>query len=291
MRHRPMGIGVQGLADTYLLMGYSFDEQKSYELNRKIFETIYYASVYESNILAQKYGSYETFATSPSAKGILQFHMWDKFNVKDLTYDWTELIENVKKYGLRNSLLTALMPTASTSQIMGNSECFEPYMSNIFKRSTLAGEFVVVNKNLMKELISLKLWDNDMRMKLIISNGSVQKIEEIPVNIRLKYKTAFEISQKHLVRQSAERGVFIDQSQSLNLFMAEPNFDILTSALFDAHSLGLKTGIYYYRTLPAVNPINFGIDVKDIERLSIKKQNACKWRKGMTKEECLACGS
>jgi len=291
MRHRPMGIGVQGLADTYLLMGYSFDEQKSYELNRKIFETIYYASIYESNILAQKYGSYETFATSPSAKGILQFHMWDKFNVKDLTYDWTELIENVKKYGLRNSLLTALMPTASTSQIMGNSECFEPYMSNIFKRSTLAGEFVVVNKNLMKELISLKLWDNDMRMKLIISNGSVQKIEEIPVNIRLKYKTAFEISQKHLVRQSAERGVFIDQSQSLNLFMAEPNFDILTSALFDAHSLGLKTGIYYYRTLPAVNPINFGIDVKDIERLSIKKQNACKWRKGMTKEECLACGS
>jgi len=291
MRHRPMGIGVQGLADTYLLMGYSFDEQKSYELNRKIFETIYYASIYESNILAQKHGSYETFATSPSAKGILQFHMWDKFNVKDLTYDWTELIENVKKYGLRNSLLTALMPTASTSQIMGNSECFEPYMSNIFKRSTLAGEFVVVNKNLMKELISLKLWDNDMRMKLIISNGSVQKIEEIPVNIRLKYKTAFEISQKHLVRQSAERGVFIDQSQSLNLFMAEPNFDILTSALFDAHSLGLKTGIYYYRTLPAVNPINFGIDVKDIERLSIKKQNACKWRKGMTKEECLACGS
>ena len=292
MRHRPMGIGVQGLADTYLLMGYSFDEQKSYELNRKIFETIYYASVYESNILAQKYGSYETFATSPSAKGILQFHMWDKFNVKDLIYDWTELIENVKKYGLRNSLLTALMPTASTSQIMGNSECFEPYMSNIFKRSTLAGEFVVVNKNLMKELISLKLWDNDMRMKLIISNGSVQKIEEIPENIRLKYKTAFEISQKHLVRQSAERGVFIDQSQSLNLFMAEPNFDILTSALFDAHSLGLKTGIYYYRTLPAVNPINFGIDVKDIERLSIKKQNACKWRKGgLTKEECLACGS
>ena len=290
MKHRPMGIGVQGLADTYLLMGYSFDELKSYELNRKIFETIYYASVSESNILAQKYGTYETFATSPSAQGILQFHMWDKFNVKDLTYDWTELIENVKKYGLRNSLLTALMPTASTSQIMGNSECFEPYMSNIFKRSTLAGEFVVVNKNLMKELISLKLWNNDMRMKLIISNGSVQKIDEIPENIRLKYKTAFEIQQKNLVRQSAERGVFIDQSQSLNLFMAEPNFDILTSALFEAHNLGLKTGIYYYRTLPAVNPINFGIDVKDIERLTIKK-NACKWRKGMTKEECLACGS
>lgn len=307
-RHRPMGVGVQGLADVYNIMGIGFSSAQAYELNNKIFESIYYACLDESNILAQNFGPYESFNGSPASKGIVQYHMWG-FTENDLmmNYDWVNLINRIKTFGLRNSLLTAIMPTASTAQIMGNSECVEPYMSNIFKRSTLAGEFIVVNKNLMKDLIKLNLWNNDMRKLLIINNGSVQKIDTIPDELKNIYATAFEIKQMHIVKQSADRGKFIDQSQSMNLFLAEPNFDVLTSALFGGHELGLKTGMYYYRSLPAVNPINFGIDVEDIKRLTGKdttismitnnynveseQPKACKWRKGMTKEECLVCSA
>jgi ribonucleoside-diphosphate reductase alpha chain len=317
MRHRPMGIGVQGLADVYNIMGYAFSSPEAYDINKRIFETIYYACIDESKELAKVYGSYDTFFGSPASRGELQFHMWGKSEDELLMgYDWKHLVNEVKTYGLRNSLLTALMPTASTSQIMGNSECFEPYMSNIFKRSTLAGEFIVVNKNLMRDLINLGLWDNDMRLRLIINNGSVQNIKQIPENIREIYKTAFEMGQKHLVRQSADRGIFIDQSQSLNLFMKEPDFDILTAALFDGHDLGLKTGMYYYRSMAAINPISFGIDIKDIKRLTEEnddfdlnmddfvqdkekkiievpevKKGYCKWKPGMKLEDCLSCGS
>lgn len=271
MRHRPMGIGVQGLVDVYNIMGYGFSSPEAYDLNERIFESIYYACMDESKELSKRFGAYSTFKGSPASQGQLQYHMWG-FKDEDLKmgYDWKKLVEEIKKYGLRNSLTTALMPTASTSQIMGNSECIEPYMSNIFKRSTLAGEFIVVNKNLMKDLLACGLWNDDMRKRLIIENGSIQNIESIPDNIKKVYETAFEIKQMHIVNQSAARGKFIDQSQSLNLFMPEPNFDILTSALFNGHDLGLKTGMYYYRSLPAINPINFGIDVDDIKRLTGK---------------------
>lgn len=317
MKHRPIGIGVQGLADLYNIMGYPFDSPEAYKLNLEIFETIYYACIDESKEQAKLYGHYSSFKGSPFSKGQLQFHLWGKSD-SDLKmgYDWKKLIEEVKKYGTRNSLLTALMPTASTSQIMGNSECIEPYMSNIFKRSTLAGEFCVVNKNLQQTLENMGLWDEDMRKRLIIENGSVQNIQSIPDHVKSVYKTAFEIDQMHLVRQSAARGIFVDQSQSFNLFLANPDFSVLTSALIEGHELGNKTGIYYYRSLPAINPIQFGIDVEDIKRLTgktstidmvsnsynivnedkPKQENPetkkfCKWKPGMKLEDCLTCSS
>jgi ribonucleoside-diphosphate reductase alpha chain len=331
MRHRPIGIGVQGLADVYNMMGFGFDSIEAGDLNNRIFETIYYACIDESKNLAKKSGYYSSFKGSPASYGQLQFHMWGITEKQLLMeYDWKKLTREVIKYGLRNSLLTALMPTASTSQIMGNSECIEPYMSNVFKRSTLAGEFIVVNKNLMKELLAIGCWDDDMRKRLIIANGSVQHIDQIPENIKSIYKTAFELKQMYLVRQSADRGKFIDQSQSFNLFLREPDFDILTSALFEGHDLGNKTGMYYYRSLPAINPINFGINVDDIQRLTgnasgidmitksygidarthkeidkniengknINKKSlevefgaVCRWKPGVKIEDCLTCGS
>ena len=284
MRHRPMGVGIQGLADVYNIMGFSFDSPEAYDINKRIFETIYYACIDESKELAKRFGPYSTFKGSPASQGKLQFHLWGISEDQLLMgYDWKKLIGEVVEYGLRNSLLTALMPTASTSQIMGNAECMEPYMSNIFKRSTIAGEFIVVNKNLMKDLIHLDLWDNDMRKRLIIENGSVQSIDSIPEQIKSIYKTAFEIKQMHIVHQSSDRGIFIDQSQSLNVFMPEPDFDILTSILFDAHDRGNKTGMYYYRSLPAINPINFGIDVDDIKRLTGRDVNTGSYNNIATK--------
>jgi len=323
MRHRPIGIGVQGLADVYNMMGYPFDSKEASDLNKRIFETIYYATLYESNKLAQENGAYSSFNGSPFSQGRLQFHLWG-IDEKQLLmgYPWKHLVENIKKYGTRNSLLTAVMPTASTSQIMGNSECIEPYMSNIFTRSTLAGNFIVVNRNLMKDLIERGLWNDMMKKMIIIENGSVQGIDSIPEDLKAIYKTAFEISQKVIIKQSADRGIFIDQSQSLNVFMKEPNFDILNSILIDGHDLGLKTGMYYYRTLPAVNPINFGIDINEIKKLknqesitdmisgmyrfnnqsnghSDKKQpieipeneKICEWRPGMKLDDCMVCSS
>lgn len=273
MRHRPMGIGVQGLADLYNMLGLPFDSKKARKLNKRIFETIYYYALDESKECSKIHGRpYDTFFGSPASKGLLQYHLWG-LKTSDLSgrYDWESLIYEIKEHGIRNSLLIALMPTASTSQIMGNSECIEPYMSNIFVRTTLAGNFIVTNKNLMEDLEKLGLWTDDIRKKLLIYNGSVQNIDEIPDRIKRVYKTAFEINPKAVIIQSAERGPFVCQSQSLNLFIAKPNYDLLFNTLYLGWRKGLKTGMYYYRTMPAVDPIQFGIDVDDIKRLTGNK--------------------
>lgn len=298
MRHRPIGLGVQGLADVYNMLGLPFESEEAALLNKKIFETIYFAGVEESCKIAQKEGPYETFHSSPFSKGQLQFHLWG-MTVNDLItkdiYEWNKLIENVKRYGTRNSLITALMPTASTSQIMKCSECFEPYMSNIFTRSTLAGEFTVINENLIKTLEKTNLWGEEMRHKILDNKGSIQNIEEIPQNIKDIYKTAFELKLKSIVSQSADRGPFIDQSQSMNLFMEEQDRTKLRSALFYAWKRGLKTGMYYLRTVPAADALKFGLDIKKNEEdkkitQKIKSNEdevfVCRMEKG-----CIMCGS
>uniref|UniRef100_A0A6C0ECF2 ribonucleoside-diphosphate reductase n=1 Tax=viral metagenome TaxID=1070528 RepID=A0A6C0ECF2_9ZZZZ len=269
MRHRPIGIGVQGLADVYNLLGHPWESEEASRLNKMIFETIYYGALDESKELAKKEGHYESFIKSPFSEGILQYDLWG-LSEKDLImdYDWIKLKTEITKYGTRNSLLTALMPTASTAQIMGNYEGFEPYMSNIFVRTTLAGEFIVINQNLIEDLKQRKLWNEDMRKLIIINNGSIQNIKNIPKKIKNIYKTAFEIKSKNIIKQSLERGPFIDQSQSMNLFMASPNFTKLTSGHFYGWKNGIKTGMYYLRSKSAVNPINFGIDIDDIKRLT-----------------------
>lgn len=269
LKHRPIGIGVQGLADVYNLMGYPFDSDQARDLNKRIFETIYFGCLSETKELAKKHGRYETFQGSPFSRGEFQFHLWGLRN-EDLLmgYDWDKLQQEVMQYGTRNSLLTALMPTASTSQIMGNYEGFEPYMTNIFVRTTLAGEFIVINEHLLKTLLELNLWNEDIRKLIILNNGSIQKIECIPQDIKDIYKTAFELKLKSILQQAVERGPFIDQSQSMNLFMEKPNFGKLTSAHFYGWKNGLKTGMYYLRTNPSVNPISFGIDINDIKRLT-----------------------
>ena len=299
-KHRPIGIGVQGLADVYNIMKMPFDSDEARDLNKRIFESIYFAAIDESKELAKKFGPYSTFKGSPFSKGQLQYHLWG-LTENDLLmgYDWKKLIDEVKKYGTRNSLLTALMPTASTAQIMNNSETMEPYMSNIFIRSTLAGDFIVVNTNLMEDLLKLGLWNEDMRKKLIIYNGSIQNIKEIPDNIKEIYKTAFEMSLKNIIKQSADRGPFIDQSQSLNLFIDVPSFDVLSSAMYTAWDMGLKTGMYYCRSVPAVNPISFGIDIDDVKELTNNKSAiqmlidnfSSKNNNKQEIEECLVCGS
>ncbi len=268
-KHRPVGLGIQGLSDVYNFMGFAFDSSEAEYMNKRIFESIYYAAVDESKELAKIHGPYESFKGSPFSKGKLQYHLWG-LNSKDLvtSYDWDKLSEEVKTYGTRNSLLTALMPTASTAQIMGNYEGFEPYLTNIFVRTTLAGEFIVINENLVKDLEALNLWDEDMRKLIIIYNGSIQHIDNIPNNIKERYKTAFELKLKSIIKQSVERGPFIDQSQSMNLFQPKPNFTVLYSAHMYGWKSGLKTGMYYLRTSPAVNPINFGIDIDDLKRLT-----------------------
>ena len=272
-KNRPLGLGVQGLADVFNLFGYSYESKEASTLNKLIFETIYFASVDESKELAKKFGHYVTFKGSPFSQGKLQFHLWG-MNTNDLLtkdkYDWNRLVDEVKEYGTRNSLLTALMPTAGTSQLMKCYESFEPYISNIFVRTTMAGEFIVVNDNLIRDLIKLNLWNDDMRKLLIINNGSVQNIEKIPQHIKDIYKTAFEIKLKSMIDLSAGRGPFIDQSQSMNLFMKSPDPTILTSAHFHAWKSGLKTGMYYLRSSPSVNPTQFGIDIADLMRLTGK---------------------
>lgn len=270
-KHRPLGIGVQGLSTLYNMMGYPYESDEAKTLNRLIFETIYYAAIDESKELAKNFGHYVSFRGSPFSQGKLQFHLWGLETQDLLTkdkYDWDLLIEEVKEFGTRNSLLTALMPTAGTSQIMGCYESFEPYISNVFVKTTMAGEFIVINENLVKNLMELNLWDEDMRKLIVINNGSVQNIEKIPQHIKDIYKTAFEIKLKSLIDQSADRGPFIDQSQSLNLFMKTPDPTILTSAHFYGWKRGLKTGMYYLRGSSAVNPIQFGIDISDIIRLT-----------------------
>lgn len=270
-QHRPIGIGVQGLSDVYNMFSYPFDSTDASTLNKRIFETIYYASVDESMELAKKHGHYSSFKGSPFSEGKLQYHLWGMKNESLETYkeyDWNKLVENVKTFGTRNSLLTALMPTAGTSQIMKCYESFEPYMSNLFVRTTMAGEFVVINERLINDLIKLDLWNEDMRKKIIIKNGSIQEIQEIPDKLKNIYKTAFELSLKNIIGQSADRAPFIDQSQSMNLFMNKLNFTVLTSAHFYGWKRGLKTGMYYLRTTPAVNAVQFGIDISEIMRLT-----------------------
>ncbi len=257
-RHRPVGIGVQGLADAYILMRYPFDSEQAATLNKEIFETIYYAAVTASKDLAIKEGAYASFEGSPMSQGIFQFDMW---NVSPSPrWEWDILREEVMKHGVRNSLLLAPMPTASTAQILGNNECFEPYTSNIYTRRVLSGEFIIVNKHLLKDLAKLNLWDGNMKNKLMASNGSIQNINEIPQDIKDLYKTAWEISQKVLINQAADRGAYICQSQSLNLFMENANFAKLTSMHFYGWKAGLKTGMYYLRTKAATDAIKFTLD-------------------------------
>ena len=260
MRHRPIGLGVQGLADAFILMGMAFDSDAAKQLNKDIFETIYFAAVTESAALAEKLGAYETFQGSPMSKGMFQFDLWDV--APSNRWDWDGLRERVKKVGVRNSLLVAPMPTASTSQILGNNECFEPYTSNLYTRRTLAGEHIVVNKHLMRDLVRLGLWDEEMREAILAANGSVQGIEDIPQEVRDVYKTAYEISQKVIIDMSADRGAFICQSQSLNVFMEAPTFAKLSSMHFYAWQKGLKTGMYYLRSKAATDPIKFTLSKK-----------------------------
>ena len=258
MRHRPIGLGVQGLADAFILMRYPFTSPEAKQLNKDIFETIYYAACTASKDLAKEEGAYETFKGSPASQGQLQFDMWG-VQPSD-RWEWDVLKEEIKTHGLRNSLLLAPMPTASTSQILGNNECFEPYTSNIYSRRTLSGEFIVVNKHLLMDLVKLGLWNDDMKNRLIASNGSIADFPEIPENIKELYKTVWEIKQKDLLDMAADRGAYIDQSQSLNVFIDSPNFAKLTSMHFYAWKKGLKTGMYYLRTKAARDAIKFTVD-------------------------------
>ncbi|XP_023298436.2 ribonucleoside-diphosphate reductase large subunit [Lucilia cuprina] len=258
LRHRPIGIGVQGFADTLILMRYPYESEKAFLLNQQIFETIYYGALEASCELAEKDGTYETYPGCPVSKGILQYDMWNK-TPTDL-WNWSELKEKISKHGVRNSLLLAPMPTASTAQILGNNESFEPYTSNIYTRRVLSGEFNVVNHHLLKDLTELDLWDDEMKNKIISNRGSIQAIEEIPKHIRDLYKTVWEISVKTTIQMAADRGAFIDQSQSFNIHVAEPNYGKLTSIHFYAWKSGLKTGMYYLRTKPAANAIQFTVD-------------------------------
>ncbi|MGB3524629.1 MAG: ribonucleoside-diphosphate reductase subunit alpha [Flavobacteriales bacterium] len=264
MRHRPIGIGVQGLADTFIGMRHSFESVEAKVLNREIFETIYYAALTASKELAKEEGPYETYPGSPASKGILQFDMW---NVKPSDrWEWDILRDEIKQFGIRNSLLVAPMPTASTAQILGNNECFEPYTSNLYTRRVLSGEFIVVNKYLLRDLVKLGLWSDEMKNKIIQGNGSVQHIPEIPQNLKELYKTAWEISQKTIIDMSADRGAYICQSQSLNVFMENVNFAKLTSMHFHSWKAGLKTGMYYLRTKAAADAIKFTLDKSKLEQ-------------------------
>jgi len=298
MRHRPIGIGVQGLADAFIGMRMPFDSPEAIQLNKDIFETIYFAALTESNAIAEKDGAYKTFKGSPASKGELQFDMW---GVKPSDrWDWAGLKKKIKAKGIRNSLLLAPMPTASTSQILGNNECFEPYTSNIYSRRTLSGEYVVVNKHLLKDLIEMGLWNNEMKQRLMAANGSIQNIDNIPQNIKDLYKTVWEIKQKVIIDMAADRGAFICQSQSLNLFVENPNLAKLSSMHFYGWKKGLKTGMYYLRSKAAVDPIKFTLDadykkkygdnkeVMDIndENAEVQEGAVCNMDDG-----CLMCGS
>jgi ribonucleoside-diphosphate reductase alpha subunit len=268
LRHRPIGLGVQGLADAYIMMGLPFESDEARTLNREVFETIYFASMSASKDLAKVEGPYETIKGSPVSKGIFQFDMWGV--TPSNRWEWDVLKEEVKKHGVRNSLLLAPMPTASTAQILGNNECFEPYTSNIYTRRVLSGEFIIVNKHLLKDLVREGLWTKDMRQKIMTANGSVQNINEVPQRLKDLYKTAWEISQKAIIDQAADRGAYICQSQSLNIFMENANFGKLTSMHFYGWEKGLKTGMYYLRTKAATDAIKFTVEKTVIEEPTAK---------------------
>ncbi|XP_032515215.2 ribonucleoside-diphosphate reductase large subunit [Danaus plexippus] len=294
MKHRPIGIGVQGLADAFVLMRLPYESEKAILLNQQIFETIYYGALEASCELAERDGVYSTYEGSPASQGILQYDMWNK-TPTDL-WDWAALKEKIAKHGLRNSLLLAPMPTASTAQILGNNESFEPFTSNIYQRRVLSGEFQVVNHHLLTDLTQADLWDEEMKNLIIHNNGSIQNIEAIPKDIRDLYKTVWEISVKTTIQMAADRGAFIDQSQSFNIHVAEPNYGKLTSIHFYAWKMGLKTGMYYLRTKPAANAIQFTVDKSKVK---ITNGNTQKDEASMSmiacslanKDECLSCGS
>ena len=266
-RHRPIGIGIQGLADVFAMMGYPFDSELASKLNKDIFETIYFAAVTASKDRAKDEGHYETFKGSPLSEGKFQYELWG-FTDSDMSgkWDWNSLRDEVVEHGVRNSLLMAPMPTASTAQILGNNECFEPFTANIYKRNTLSGEYVMVNKHLIQDLVNLGLWSDKVRLQMFAGNGSVQHIDEIPQEVKDRYKTVWEFSQKKLIDMAADRGAFIDQSQSMNLFMEDVNAAKLTAAHFHAWEKGLKTGMYYLRTRPKAEALKgLGIDMSTIE--------------------------
>ncbi len=288
MRHRPIGIGVQGLADAFILMRHPFESVEAKVLNREIFETIYYAALTASKELAKEEGPYETYAGSPASKGILQFDMW---GVKPSDrWEWDILRDEIKQHGIRNSLLVAPMPTASTAQILGNNECFEPYTSNLYTRRVLSGEFIVVNKYLLRDLVKLGLWSEEMKNKIIQGNGSVQHIAEIPQNLKELYKTAWEISQKTIIDMSADRGAYICQSQSLNVFMENVNFAKLTSMHFHSWKSGLKTGMYYLRTKAATDAIKFTLDKSKLAQPATERVSAEQVQEQTSAEELAKAG-
>ena len=303
MRHRPIGLGVQGLADAFIMLRMPYDSDEAAELNKAIFETIYYAALCASNDLASELGPYETYPGSPISEGKFQFDLWGAAPFGN--WNWDELKEKIKKHGVRNSLLLAPMPTASTAQILGNNECFEPYTSNIYTRRVLSGEFVIVNKHLLNDLVKRKLWNEDMKDQIIRHKGSVQEIDDIPADLKELYKTVWEISQKTIINMAADRGIYIDQSQSLNLFIQNPNYAKLTAMHFYAWEKGLKTGMYYLRSKAAADAIQFTIkkeeaaakpmDVTTAENVAYEKeiltaqaQLTCSLE---NPEDCEVCGS
>jgi len=276
MKHRPMGIGIQGLADVFAKMKIAFDSDEAREVNRNIAETMYYGALLASNKIAMRDGSYSTFNGSPISEGLFQFDLWNVKPRMTDKWDWEGLRENIKKYGVRNSLLIALMPTASTSIILNNTEMFEPITSNIYTRNTISGTFLVVNKYLVKELMEIGLWNEDMKNKIIYYEGSVQNITEIPDDIRRRYKTIWEIKQKHLIDMAAERAPFIDQTQSMNLYFENSTYSTISSALFYGWTQGIKTGVYYCRTKPKAKAIQFTIDptlVNQINNISVSNNS------------------
>jgi len=293
LRHRPMGIGVQALADTFALMRIPFESEEAKKLNKELFETIYFAALTSSKDQAKKEGSYESFNGSPASKGILQYDMWGK--EPSSRWDWTKLKEEINKYGLRNSLLVAPMPTASTAQILGNNECFEPFTSNIYTRRTVSGEFIVINKYLVDDLVQLGLWNENMKNKILLGNGSIQHVQEIPQEIKDLYKTVWEISQKGVIDMAADRGAFIDQSQSMNIFMEDPNFAKISNMHFYGWNKGLKTGMYYLRTKAAVQAIQFTVDEFQRQKKNNKLTNE-EIQEQLTcsidnPDDCESCGS
>lgn len=294
MRHRPIGIGVQGLADTFALLRIPFDSAEAKVLNKQIFETIYHAALESSCETASKVGHYETYPGSPLSKGVLQYDMWG-VTPSDL-WDWATLKGKIAEHGTHNSLLLAPMPTASTAQILGNNEACEPFTNNVYSRRVLSGEFQVVNKHLLKDLIDAGLWDDDLKMELLAANGSVQetnpevspRIAKIPAEIKSLYKTVWEVSQKTLIDMAADRGAFIDQSQSFNVHIGEPNFAKLTSMHFYGWKKGLKTGMYYLRTRAAASAIKFTVDKSKMKEQR-EAEMACSLNS--PEGECFSCGS
>jgi ribonucleotide reductase alpha subunit len=307
LKHRPIGIGVQGLADTYTIMRLPFDSPDAMKLNRDIFETIYHGACeasmeiskkrtklihdYTDNVITydelhdklnmNEYevinttypGAYSSFEGSPASKGLLQFDLWGVSPTSEWLWDWDTLKKDIVTHGMRNSLLLAPMPTASTSQILGFNEAFEPYTSNLYKRKTLAGEFIIINKHLINDLVTLGIWNKDMKNKIIINDGSIQNIDDIPKEMKELYKTAWELKQKVLIDQSADRGVFVCQSQSMNLFIEDPDFKKLSSMHFYSWQKGLKTGCYYLRTRSRAQAQKFTIDPNLVKLTNLKQSN------------------